>query len=459
MEYRGTILVIDDEEDMLENCRLILGRFGHQIIICQDSRKVSKLIREHRPQVILSDLRMPYLDGMSLLQLVKEEHPEQLVILFTAYATVQSAVQAVQEGAYDYLPKPFTADQLNLVIQRALQQIKLAEENYNLKAQLERSYNFKDIIGSSKAMDIIFKLVEKIAKSEANILIAGESGTGKEMMARCIHANSNRATKPFVPIDCASIPENLMESELFGHEKGAFTGAQEIKQGLFEVADGGTLFLDEIGELSQSLQAKLLRVLQEQQLRRVGGVRLINVNVRILAATNRDLQQLIRQKEFREDLYYRINVVKVALPPLRERREDIPLLSTDFCRQFARQNDRPDLRIAKDTMAALVKYPWPGNVRELKNVIERAVILAEGEQITPEDLPDFLGSGGRDELMDMPDNLPFHEAKEYWIKKFEQKYLFRLIELHRGNISQAAREAGVDRKTIHRLLKKHSPRE
>lgn len=456
MEHKGKVLIVDDEEDMLENCQLILQRFGHQVVTCQDSRKALEIAVEFDPQVVLTDLRMPHVDGLNLLQQFKKARPHQIIILFTAFASVESAVQAVKEGAYDYLPKPFSVDQLNLVVQRALHQQKLIDENENLRTQLQNSFNHKEIIASSRAMDRVFRLVEKAAKSEANILITGESGTGKEMVARKIYTNSNRNDKPFVPIDCASIPENLMESELFGHEKGAFTGALGAKVGLFELAHEGTLFLDEIGELSLPLQAKLLRVLQEQQLRRIGGTKLIDVNVRIIAATNRDLLQMVEAKEFREDLYYRLNVVTVSLPPLRERPEDITLLSTHFCKLFSAQNNRPKLKISDETMEILLKYLWPGNVRELQNVIERAVILAEGDQIRPGDLPDNIGLGECPKELDFSYPLPFHEAKERWLRNFEKGYLASLLNRHQGNISKAAKDAGVDRKTIHRLLKKYN---
>jgi len=312
------------------------------------------------------------------------------------------------------------------------------------------------IVGTSPALIKVLKTIKKVAPSNANVLLLGESGTGKELMARTIHLNSTRCDGPFIPVDCASLPETLLESELFGYERGAFTGALSTRPGIFEYANGGTIFLDEVGELSPSLQAKLLRVLQERQFRRVGGRQLIQVDVRVISATNQDLIQAVRDGRFRKDLYYRLNVVPIHLPPLRERKEDIKPLVRHFLRYFSQRDHRPLREVSQAAMELLERYPWPGNVRELQNVMERAVSLAEGEVILPEDLPEEVRKGRVPPIEDeIPLDLPFEEAKERWIELFERRYLRELLERTGGNISQAARMAGVNRKTIHRLLKKH----
>jgi len=449
------ILVIDDEEDMLENCSRILRRIGYEPLTEKDPVRAVEAIERERPDLVLTDLRMPEMDGIEILRATKQIDPEIPVILFTAYATIETAVEAIKEGAFDYIPKPFSADQLQVSIERALQQKRLLEENRRLKEQVASTYSFENIVGKSLPMLQVFELIKKVAKSEANVLILGESGTGKELVARSIHANSRRAERAFIPVDCASLPETLLESELFGHEKGAFTGAVSSRPGLFEFANGGTIFLDEVGDLGMNLQAKLLRVLQERQIRRVGGNRFIDVDVRVISATNRDLQAAVSRGEFREDLYYRLNVISIPLPPLRERKGDIPLLAQHYLKKYSAASGKEIKGITPRAMELLEAYSWPGNVRELQNVIERAVVLAEGEHITPADLPEYLKGKGHAIPLEPLENLPLKEAKERQVKLFEREYLVHLLERHHGNISQAARAAGVDRKTIHRLLKRH----
>jgi DNA-binding NtrC family response regulator len=456
------ILIVDDEPDMTENCRRILDAAGYRCQTTNDALEALRLLGSEHPDLLLTDLRMPEMDGMQMLRRAREIDPQMPVVLLTAHATLESAVAAVKAGAFDYLAKPFSIDQLKLAVERALTQRRLEQENSHLREQLRGIYGFESIVGRSSALQQVLELVRKAARSDANMLVLGESGTGKELVARAIHANSPRAAGPFVPVDCASLPEQLLESELFGHEKGAFTGATAAKPGLIETAHRGTLFLDEIGELPLALQAKFLRALQERQIRRVGGMRQIDVDIRVVCATNRDLRALVKAGEFREDLYYRINVIDIALPPLRERQGDIELLAMSFLKKYARRGEVALKGFEPEAMVALEMYPWPGNVRELQNVIERACALAEGEMITLADLPVHLRTVGppAEHLppADVTSRLTLKEARERWVGELEAAYVAELLRREGGNVSQAARKAGVDRKTLHRLLNKHSLR-
>ena len=459
------VLVLDDEPDMVENCARILKRAGYQCLTSTDPQRALALVESEHPDLLLTDLKMPGIDGMEVLRRAREMDPALPVILITAFATIESAVAAMKDGAFDYLPKNFSVDQLRVAVERGLRHRELQLENRNLKEQLQGALGFENILGRSPAMTKIFELVRKAARSDANILVLGESGTGKELIARAIHANSPRATQPFVPVDCASLPEPLLESELFGHEKGAFTGAVKTKRGLIEVADRGTLFLDEIGELPMTLQAKLLRVLQERQLRHVGGTAQIDVDVRVVSATNRDLREAVTKAQFREELYYRVNVIAIPLPPLRERAGDLELLAHAFLKRYGGG------RITgfdASALQALEAYAWPGNVRELQNVIERACALADSDRVTRNDLPDYLlhGSGARAPATGEPagsslptaGDIPLKDAKEKWMQVLEASYLRGLLERHAGNVSAAAKTAGIDRKTFHRLINKYQIR-
>ncbi len=455
MNERERILVIDDEEDMLVNCGRMLTRFGYEPLTATDGTAGLEILQRERPALVLTDLRMPGMDGMEVVRAAKAADPSVIVIMTTAFATLESAVEAMKLGAYDYLTKPYTADQLRVVINRALTQRRLLEENHQLRQQLQQTYRFENIIGRSLAMTEVYEVIKKVASSEANILILGESGTGKELIARCLHANSRRAEKPFIPVDLASLPENLLESELFGHERGAFTGAHATRAGLFEAAQGGTVFLDEIGELSPNLQAKLLRVLQERQVRRVGGNRVIEVDVRVISATNRDLDAAVAKGAFREDLYYRLNVISIPLPPLRERKGDVPLIASHYLQKYAAASGKEIHGIAPAALDLLEAYHWPGNVRELQNVIERGAVLTDADQIRPQDMPDHLRAHPPPEAPP-PKGLPPQAAQAPWARRLQRAYLQDLLRRHGGNISQAAKAAGVDRKTIHRLLKRHN---
>jgi DNA-binding NtrC family response regulator len=457
------ILVVDDEPDMVENCTRILRRAGYRVLATTDPERALALVESERPDVLLSDLKMQPFDGMELMRRAHEIDPTLPIIMITAFGSIESAVAAIKAGAFDYLPKNFSVDELTVDVERALRQRALGVENRNLRAQLAAALGLENVIGRSQSMAQVFELVKKAARSEANILVLGESGTGKELIARAIQANSPRAAHAFIPVDCAALPENLLESELFGHEKGAFTGAVRTKPGLMELADGGTLFLDEIGELPLGLQSKLLRALQERQIRRVGGTELVNVNTRVVSATNRDIRDAILKGQFREELYYRINVIEIRLPPLRERTGDIPLLVQSFLRRYGQGRIQT---CDAEAMAALEAYRWPGNVRELQNVIERACALADGEVIVRADLPDHvLGGGGSSAASALPGDisadasaLPLKEAKEQWMGVLEASYLRQLLERNDGNISAAAKAAGIDRKTFHRLVTKHGIR-
>lgn len=455
MEKQKTIMIIDDELDMLETCSRVIEKMGYQSVSFSGGREAIEEMEKIQPDVIITDLKMPEVDGFQVLEAAKTLSSDTSVIVITGYASIDTAVRAMQGGARDYLAKPFTVDELQIVIKKALQERALREENRLLRMQIQEPLHIENIIGANGGLQEIFRTIGKLRNSEAAVLIKGESGTGKELIARSVHKNSNRSLGPFIPVDCASLPDNLLESELFGHEKGAFTGAHVTKKGLMELADEGTLFLDEIGEMSPVLQAKLLRALEEQSFRRVGGTQLIKVDFRLLSATNRDLEEAIKEKLFRDDLYYRINVINLKLPPLRERQQDIPLLVYYFSRKFAEGAKKETKGVTPETMKILQEYCWPGNVRELRNVMERAISLCEGELIVPEDLPTRLLEAGEGELNQISADMPFHEAKENWIKHFEVKYLEDLLKKHEGNITQAAITAGVDRKTIHRLLNKH----
>ena len=462
------VLVVDDEPDMLENFTRILRRAGHRCLTASDAQRGLALVESERPDLLLTDLKMPGMDGMELLRRARELDPALPVIVITAFATIESAVAAIKEGAFDYLPKNFSVEELRVTVDRALRHRSLQLENQNLRDQLQGAFGFENIVGRSPAMAEVFELVRKAARAEANILIVGESGTGKELIARAVHANSPRASQAFVPVDCASLPEQLLESEVFGHEKGAFTGAIRTKPGLMEVAHRGTLFLDEIGELPLGLQSKLLRALQERQFRRVGGTSMVNVDVRVVSATNRDLREGITKGQFREELYYRVNVIAIQLPPLREREGDVRLLTHAFLKRYGQE------RVAgleDDALAALEAYSWPGNVRELQNVIERACALADGDKVTRRDLPDYVLRGAAGAVgaassaparggapAETGAELPLKEAKERWMQVLEANYLRDLLDRHGGNISAAAKSAGIDRKTFHRLVSKYQLR-
>ncbi|MDY7033973.1 MAG: sigma-54 dependent transcriptional regulator [Thermodesulfobacteriota bacterium] len=388
------ILIVDDELGTRESLKMILGK-DYEIVTAHNGKDALGMIERVKPNLVLMDIIMPGMDGLTVLERIKELHEDLLVVMITATTTVKTAVRAMKLGAYDYITKPFDLDEVRLTVKKALSNQDLKEEVKILRSQINKNYGFENIVGRSKGMRDIFDIIRQVADSKATVLIKGESGTGKELVAKAIHFHSNRSKKPFIAINCAGIPETLIESELFGHEKGAFTNAYGRKPGRFEQADSGTLFLDEIGELSLSTQAKILRFLQERELVRVGGTKTIQVDVRLVAATNRNLEESVAKGTFRDDLYYRINVVPICLPPLRERKEDIPLLVDHFLNQIMQERDLVVKGISDEALDLLVQYNWAGNVRELENVIERIALLSKNGKILPEDFPENIRNNAR----------------------------------------------------------------
>jgi DNA-binding NtrC family response regulator len=447
MDNSTAILIVDDEPDMRALLKDVLEERGHRVQAASGGREALKKLAEEEYSVVLTDLRMKEMQGLELLAEIKRTHPDINVILMTAFGSVESAIEAMKQGAYDYLTKPVKTEELILVTEKALREASLRHEVGRLRREVHKEYSFHQILGKSKPMQQVFDLIRRVADSPTNVLITGESGTGKELVAKAIHYNSERRDAPFVPVNCAAIPEALLESELFGHVKGAFTDAKGDKRGLFEEAQKGTLFLDEISELPLMLQAKILRAIQEREIRRVGATKSMPVDVRIIAATNLHLAEEVKAKRFREDLYYRLNVIEIHLPPLRERREDIPMLVGAFLKKCADASHKNLRGMHETALALLMDYSWPGNVRELENVIERAVTLARGEQIVAEDLPPSIqGSRGDRAVID--------EAAERILPlgDVEKEYILRILDKTGGNKYQAAQALGIDRKTLYRKL-------
>jgi DNA-binding NtrC family response regulator len=443
----GAILVVDDDAEMRELICDVLKDRGHQVTAAGNGQEALKLLSQEDYAVVLTDLRMKGMLGTELLTEVKRAHPDVGVILMTAFGSVETAVEAMKRGASDYLTKPVKNEELIRVVERGVREASLRREVNRLRREVHKEYSFHQILGKSKPMQEVFDLIRRVADSPTNVLITGESGTGKELVAKAIHYNSDRRDAPFVPVNCAAIPEQLLESELFGHMRGAFTDAKMDKRGLFEEAQKGTLFLDEISELPLMLQAKLLRAIQEKEIRRVGATKPIAVDVRIIAATNLNLAEEVKAKRFREDLYYRLNVIELKLPPLRERREDIPILTEAFLKKCGEARGKAVKGVGEAALAMLIDYGWPGNVRELENVIERAVTLSRGEKISPDDLPPAVqGARGDRRVLDeaAEKTLPLHEIEKEYIKK--------ILEKTGGNKYQAAHALGIDRKTLYRKL-------
>ncbi len=444
-----SLLLLDDEVNLCRSLGRALQREDLSVETFNSPPAALEALGRNAYAVALVDLLMPEMGGLDFLREVRRLSPDTLVIIMTAYATIQTAVEAMRLGAFDYLQKPFTNEEARRHIERALQHFRLQQENRNLRGQLVSRYGMSNIVGVSGAMQEVFRVIERVANSSATVLISGESGTGKELIARALHTQSGRSVGPFVAINCGAIPSELLESELFGYEKGAFTGAHQSKKGLIEQADGGTLFLDEISELLARLQVKLLRVLQEREVQRLGGDRTIKVDVRVIAATNADLTQRIAAGEFRADLYYRLNVVSLRIPALRERVDDILPLA----HHFLRKHDSGSHLSGIDPVAAQVlrSYRWPGNVRELENAIERAVLLAKGTEITIADLPAELNNGIELGSGPAPAGKSFSVARE----EFERYYILECLKRHSGNVSRAAREAGLQRQNFYQKLHKY----
>lgn len=446
------VLVVDDETDMLQVCKRILEEKSYVVATATDGPEALQLLREEQVDVAVLDLRLPSMSGLDVMREALRINPNVAVLIITAQATMDTAIQAVRDGAFDLIPKPFSASQLEVAVDRSVNYKQLQEQNQELQKELRAAYQFVNVVAESPQMSAVLDLVRKVASTEANVLLRGESGTGKELIAQCLHEASGRNHGPFVPIDCASLPETLLESELFGYEKGAFTGASAGRAGLLESANGGTVFLDEIGNVSANLQAKLLRLLEERHYRRVGGRTLVQVNARFISATNGFLEDMVRRGTFREDLFYRLNVVSICLPPLRDRLADLAPLANMFLAQNPDAAAKGIEGISSAALLMMQNYHWPGNVRELKNVIWRAVSLTESNHITPLDLPQ--------ELLDPANGSPrptgmFRQAKQQAVQQFEGGYLKQLLSETGGNVSQAARQAGIKRPALHRLLQKH----
>lgn len=454
--FKEKILVADDEQSMREFLDIMLKKEGYKVSLASHGEEVLKLAERDIFDLILMDIRMPKMDGISVLKKVKTLSPETIVIMITAYASADTAIKAMKEGAYDYVTKPFKVDEIKLIIKNALEKKNLQKENILLKQVVRDRYHFNNILGQCPNMLALYDLLEKVAPTKTNILITGESGTGKELVAKAIHYNSPRKDKPFVTLNCGAIPESLIESELFGHMKGAFTDAIATKKGLFEMADEGTIFLDEISELPLLMQVKLLRVLQDKEFKRVGGTEDIRVDVRIISATNKDLEEAVREKRFREDLFYRLNVIQIKLPPLRERREDITLLAVHFLKRYAEELNKNISGISPEALRIMLNYDFPGNVRELQNIIERAVALENNPELTPQNLSSYLEQQPlmKKNLLDL--EIPSEGIDlEKVVEELERNLLVKALDRTKGIKKKAADLLHINFRSMRYRLEKY----
>lgn len=454
---KSNILVVEDDINTLNGLADILNEEDFEVSKATNAKQALTNFKKNAFNVILMDYLLPDQDGLEVSKIILQEQPETKIIMMTAFGTVKNAVNAMKIGIYDYLTKPVDLDELLIVIRRAIKEQNLISENVALRSKITQIYRFENIIGVSGKMQEVFQKVMKVANTDATVLLRGESGTGKELIARAIHFQSVRKDAPLVEINCASIPENLLESEIFGHEKGAFTGAYKMKKGKFEIAHNGTIFLDEIGDLPLGLQSKLLRFLQEKSFTRVGGVDNIEVDVRLIAATNSDLEKIMEEKKFREDLYYRLNVVPIFIPPLRDRIEDIGVLTDHFVQKYARKNNRDSMGLSDPARQLLMDYEWPGNVRELENAIENAIIMCESEIVKPDDLPGYLRVRDKSKIaiekkVEGTDHLSFKERLEFYEKEIIRQ---ALIEAN-GNKTQAAKKLGFTLRTLRNKVNKYN---
>ena len=448
-----TILIVDDEKNYLVVLEALLGAEGYEIVTANDGKAALATVREADLDLVITDMKMPWMSGMELLEECREIKPEVPVIIMTAFGTIEMAVEAMKKHAYDYIQKPFENEQLKLTVKKALENYRLVKENKLLTEALSDRYRYGNIIGKSKPVLKVFDLIDKVSRSKASVLITGSSGTGKELVAKAIHYQGPRKDRPFISINCGALTETLLESELFGHEKGAFTGAVAMKKGRFELADEGTLFLDEVGEMPPSLQVKLLRVLQEMEFERVGGTRTIEVDVRVLSASNRNIKEDVSNGAFREDLYYRLNVIHIDVPSLQERIDDIPLLVRHFIKKFQDNGIEKKIELSPEVWKAFYSYPWPGNVRELENVIERAVVLHSGETITIDVLPEQL-AGTKPEFdveRFIPPNVPLQKALE----EIEERLVRRALAQFNNVQAHAAKNLGITKSLIQHKMKKY----
>lgn len=441
---KDKLLIVDDEKNIREGLQKALTLDGYDVMLASDGREALDRIEEGDIDLVITDLKMPRLSGEELMKDALENYPYLPIIILTGHGTIENAVEAMRNGAYDFITKPLNIDKLSLIVKRALENSSLKRQNRELLNQLKKKYSFENIIGKSAPMKKVFEIVELVAPSRANVLIYGESGTGKEMIADAIHHNSPRRDKPYVKVHCAALPETLLESELFGHEKGAFTGAIMRKRGRFELASLGTIFLDEIGEISLKTQVKLLRVIQEREFERVGGEQSVKVDVRIISATNKNLKEEIERGNFREDLYYRLNVVSIHVPPLRDKKDDIPLMVHKFIEDFSRENNKEIEGITNGALKSLMSYKWPGNVRELRNVIESIVVLTKSKVITEQDLPPDILSKDERSYLKLQAGVDLGEA--------EKRLILFTLENTGGNKTKASEILRIGRKTLHRKL-------
>ncbi len=447
MNGDALVLLVDDDPGTRKVARANLGLEGFEVLLASSGSEALARLAESDPLAVVSDLRMPDLDGIALMAEVHARRPGLPFVLVTAHATVETAVEAMRRGAVHYLTKPIRFDELALVLRHAVEGERARRDVVRLRGELERAAGFEELVGSSPAMRQVFEMVGQVAPTDATVLLRGETGTGKELVARAIHRRSARREKPFVAVNCTAVPRELMESELFGHEKGAFTGAVSRRVGRFEQADGSTLFLDEVGDLDLAVQAKLLRVLQEQEITRVGARDAVRVDVRIVTATNRDLEAAVKEGRFRDDLYYRLNVIPLRLPPLRERPQDLPALLTHFLGSFSERYGRPAPPIPPEALAALQGYAWPGNVRELRNLCERAVLMGWSGVLS------MVGAARSEESALVDTALPLLEARQRLVERFEREYLTRLLRQHRGKVGEVARAAGIAERNLYEKLK------
>jgi len=446
---RASLLIVDDDIGVRESFEAVLSK-DYDLSFASQGSEALRILSTKDVNLVLLDVRMPGMDGIEVLRRIKELNEQTDVIVVTAVKSLKTAVEAIKLGAFDYVTKPFDIHEILALIKRVLEKQELMKEVMYLRSEVEWGHRFENLVGRNARMQEIYTLITRIADNNATVLLSGESGTGKEVLARAIHQQSNRSQRPFVAVNCAAIPSELLESELFGHEKGAFTGAIATKVGKFELATGGSLFLDEVGSMRLDLQAKILRALQEREIERVGGTRTIKIDVRVIAATNRDLKKAVEESAFREDLYYRLNVVPITLPDLKDRQEDIPLLANHFMQKFAQESNPAIREISKEAMAILLSYPWPGNVRELENVIERAVTLGRGSSIQPSDLPSHLAGGAG----------PVEKAlvQEATLEDLERDYIRAVLRRTKGHQIRAAAILGIDRRTLYRKIRRYNIR-
>jgi len=449
---KKTILVVDDDKNTRRLIEDILCKTGlYDVVQATNGESCLRKLKEMKLDLIMLDLQMPGIDGIETLKRLNQMERHLPVIIMTAHGSIDKAVASMKLGAHDFLTKPFPGERLKVTVKNVLEASELENEVETLRSELKEKYQLSNIIGQSGIMQEVFRSVEKVVNSDVTVLLQGESGTGKELFARAIHNQCDaRKEKPFVAVNCTALPESLLESELFGHEKGAFTGASSRRIGKFELADGGTVFLDEIGDMSPSTQAKILRVLQEREFERLGGNSLVKVNIRLISATNKNLEEEVQKGRLREDLYYRISVFPIRLPPLRERKEDISLLTAHFISRYNKRENKKVGSISKESLGLLINYHWPGNVRELENVIERAVVVTSGPEIVPNDLPSHIVSSGSEKVAYPDETLP------RWIEKMEIEILRKTLLEYEGNITKAAKKLGIGRATIYRKAKKHN---